>query len=133
MSTPKPVPGTFNQYPVLVDPLPRLVRRQRRLEAKVAAIAQEIKDEKATREQIDELLVAAGLTKGALVTCLGYDVKHNERNGQSSLDGQVLAALLEAGGVDPEFVEYCVCEATTVGRPAKFATVSPSKGAKVRT
>ncbi len=124
--------GTFNQYPSLIDPLPPLVRKQRRLEATLAAVAQDEKDEKAVRQEIDRLLLAAGLTKSESVTCAGYDVKHNERDGQSSINGDKVTEQLVAAGVDRDLVLKVLVDSTEKGEPAKFATVQPSRGAKVR-
>ncbi len=128
----KAVPGTFNQYPLLVGELPRLVRRQRRLERQIASIGDAIAVEKQTRQQIDELLVGVGLKKGEHVTCLGFDVTHNERDGRDSINEERLLALLEAAGLDAEYAADLVKAATDDGKDAKFATVRPSKGAAVR-
>jgi len=125
--------GTFANYPRLVKgDLPKLVKRQRTLASKISIVAQEIKDEKIVREQIDELLVAAGLKKSDVVTCNGYDVRHNERDGQVSIDGVKLTEQLVAGGVDRGFVGEVLADCTETGAVAKFATVTPTKGAKVR-
>lgn len=123
--------GTFTSFPELAG-LPVLVRRQRRLEAKIVPLAPLLEDEKACRKAIDGLLVAAGLAKSESVTCNGYDVTHNERKGQTSFDADNMVALLVRCGVDPEFVDFLVSDSTETGDPSKFATVKPSKGAKVR-
>jgi hypothetical protein len=125
--------GPFTAYASLVEPLPPLVRKQRRLEAKIAAVVQTVKDEKAVRAEIDQFLIAAGLKKGDVVTCLGYDVRHNENAGRDSINEDTLTELLVAGGVDRAFVVKSLAASTETGDPAKFATVTPSKGAKVRT
>jgi hypothetical protein len=124
--------GTYTQHPTLLATLPPLVRKQRRLEARVAKVAQDVKDEKAVREEIDRLLLAAGLKKSQLVTCAGYDVLHNERDGRESLNPDMVTAGFVALGVDPEAVKQVVKDATETGEPAKFATIKPSKGARVR-
>lgn len=124
--------GTFTNHPILVDALPPLVRKQRRLEAKIAAVSQDAKDEKAVRAEIDQLLVAAGLQKSEVVTCLGYDVRHNEKAGQSSINGDTLTAQLQAAGIDPDLISTMIAASTDTGKAALFATVTPSKGAKVR-
>jgi hypothetical protein len=125
--------GTFANYPRLVKgDLPTLIMRQRRLASKISIVAPQIKEEKALREQIDELLVAAGLKKSDVVTCNGYDVRHNERDGQVSIDGYKLSERLVAGGVDRAFVNEVLEDCTETGAVAKFATVTPTKGAKVR-
>ncbi len=124
--------GTFTQYPSLVEALPPLVRQQRRLEAKLAKVAQDEKDEKAVRGQIDQLLIAAGLQKSDVVTCAGYDVKHNERDGQSSLNRDKITEQLIAAGVAPELVAQVLMDSTETGAPSLFCTVRPSKGAQVR-
>jgi hypothetical protein len=125
--------GTFQNHPVLVEALPPLVRKQRRLAQKIAIVAQDVKDEKDLRGQIDALLLKAGLKKSELVTCLGYDVRHNERDGQKSINADVLREQLVAEGVDRVIVDAVLLAATEIGEPSAFATVTPSKGAKVRT
>jgi len=125
--------GTFTQYPSLVEPLPPLVRKQRRLEGQIAKVSQAVKDEKAIRGEIDQLLVAAGLEKSDLVTCAGYDVQHHERDGRATLNAERVTAELVAAGVDPELVAQILMDSTEAGAPALFATVKPSKGARVRT
>lgn len=124
--------GTFTNHPSLVEPLPPLVRKQRRLAQKIAAVAADVVDEKAVRGQIDQLLVAAGLTKSELVTCLGYDVRHNERDGQTSINAEKLVAQLVETGMAERLARELLAYCTETGEPAKFATVTPSKGAKVR-
>lgn len=128
-----PAAGTYLRYPSLVESLPPLVRKQRRLAAVLAAVLQHAKDEKALRGQIDVLLIAAGLQKSELVTCAGYDVKHNEKAGQSSINADILTEQLVAAGVDRDLVVKILVDSTETGEPSKFATVTPSKGAKVRT
>ncbi len=61
--------------------LPPLVKQQRRFAARIAAVADAVKDEKAIRAEIDGHLVTAGLQKSEMVTCAGYDVRHFERDG----------------------------------------------------
>ena len=122
----------FTDYPSLVEPLPTLVRKQRRLESKIAAVAKTIVDEKAVRAEIDLLLVAAGLEKGDCVTCLGYDVTHVERVGTSRLNQDALVVHLVAAGLAESRVREILQTSTEVGDPSAWATVKPSKGAKVR-
>jgi len=124
--------GTFANHPTLVETLPPLVRKQRRLEAKVAAVAQDAKDEKACRAEIDVLLVAAGLQKSDVVTCAGYDARHSEKAGQESLNAETLTAQLLTAGLHADAIVTILKASTDVGQAAKFATVTPSKGAKVR-
>jgi len=124
--------GTFTRYPALVSTLPPLVKRQRRLAARIAAVAEAEKDEKALRGEIDALLVAAGLAKSEVVTCDGYDVRHNEKAGSSSLDETKLTEQLVAGGVDRAFIAQVIVDSTETGKPSLFATVNPTKGAKVQ-
>lgn len=128
----KPPEGTYTKYPKLAA-LPLLVRRQRKVEARIAAVAGDVELDKAIRAEIDQLLVDAGLQGGDVVTCAGYDVKHNERNGQSRLNTEKLTEQLVAAGVDRELVDQVVKDSTDSGDPIKFATVKPAKGAKVRT
>jgi hypothetical protein len=103
--------------------LPVLVRRQRRLERLVAKLEKHQAEEKATRDAIDELLRKQGLTHGEGVTCLGYDVVHNERAGRESID----ETRLLLAGVAPIDIAF----AKVRGKQALFATVRPMKGAKV--
>lgn len=124
--------GTYLQYPTLLDPLPGLVRKQRRLEATIAKVSQSVKDEKAVRGEIDQLLVAAGLQKSELVTCAGYDVRHNERDGASSLNPEKVTEQLAAAGVAVELIAQVIMDSTETGSPAVFCTIKPSKGARVR-
>ena len=124
--------GPFTDHPSLVEPLPPLVRKQRRLEAKLAAVAQAEIDEKAIRAQIDRLLLVAGCQKGDVVQCLGYDVMHFENAGRSTINTDTLTAQLTAAGLNPELVTQIIKASTDVGSPAVYCTVKPSKGAKVR-
>lgn len=115
--------GTYTQVRGLAT-LPALVRKQRRLEAKIAPLEQLQADEKAVRDAIDVLLKVAGFAKGEGVTCAGYDVVHNERAGRTTLN----ADTLRANGVSEIDIRF----ATEVGKASSFATVRPMKGAKVR-
>ena len=124
--------GTYTQYPALVEALPPLVRKQRRLEGLIAKVSQAVTDEKTIRGQIDQLLVAAGFRKSDLVTCAGYDVQHHERDGRATLNGERVTAELVAAGVDPELVAQILMDSTETGSPAVFCTIKPSKGARVR-
>lgn len=130
--TPK-AEGTFNNYPSLITPLPPLVRKQRRLEGKIAPLTPLVEEEKAVRAEIDALLVAAGLGKGALVTCAGYDVTHVERVGTKRLNQDTLILQLVAAGLAKDKVIDILAASTETGDPFTWATVKPSKGAKVRT
>lgn len=123
----------FTDYPSLVDPLPPLVRKQRRLEQKIAPLTPWVEEEKALRAEIDALLVAAGLEKGEAVTCLGYDVTHVERVGTKRLNQDVLLLKLIAAGLAERLVVEILAASTETGDPSAWATVKPSKGAKVRT
>jgi len=112
--------------------LPPLVRKQRRLEAQIVSLAQVVKDEKALRQEIDALLIAAEIAPGDLVTCIGYDVRHKTRAGSSSLNEDVLTEQLVAAGVARELIEAVILASTETGDPAFWAEVKPSKGAAVR-
>jgi hypothetical protein len=131
VATPKAA-GTFLEYPSLVTSLPPLVRKQRRLEGKIAPLAPLVDEEKAVRAEIDLLLVAAGLAKGELVTCAGYDVTHVERVGTKRLNQDTLILKLVAAGLAKDFVIDILAASTETGDPFSWATVKPSKGAKVR-
>ena len=124
--------GAYTKFPALVDALPPLVRKQRTLAGRIQKVAKDVVDEKDLRGQIDQLLVAAGLKKSDVITCNGYDVRHNEKAGQTSINQDVLTESLVAAGVDRELVKDLIVVATDTGDPSKFATVTPSKGAKVR-
>lgn len=110
----------------LADELPRLVRRQRRLEKRIATLKVDelLAREKATRDAIDKLLVLAGVQASSAVLCLGYEVAHNERAGRTSIS----ADILRRSGVP----EFDIQLATETGNPSKFATVKPAKGTRVR-
>lgn len=125
-----PAAGTYLRYPSLVDPLPPLVRKQRRLEESIVPLAALSADEKAVRGEIDALLVAAGTDS---VTCLGYDCTHIERKGTSRLNQDQLILKLVAAGLAERLVLEIVAASTEIGDPSAWATVKPSKGAKVRT
>lgn len=129
---PTAVTGTFTRYASLVESLPPLVKIQRRLAARIASVANEVIEEKALRATIDGLLVRAGLTKSEVVTCAGYDVRHNEKAGSTSLNSDKLTEQLVAGGVDRAFVAKVLVDSTETGETSRFATVTPSKGAKVQ-
>jgi hypothetical protein len=122
----------FTEYDTLEETLPPLVRKQRRLEAQIVLLVPLAEEEKALRKEIDGLLLKAGLTKGEGVTCLGYDVLHNERKGQSSLNATKIVQLLVAGGVDEGFVLKVLIDSTDTADDPQWATVKPSKGSKVR-
>ena len=124
--------GPFTEHPSLVEPLPPLVRKQRRLEQKLAAVAQAILDEKAVRAEIDQLLLAAGCEKGDVVQCLGYDVRHFENDARTSINAATLVVQLTAAGLNSELVTQIIAASTDTGSPAVYCTVKPSKGAKVR-
>lgn len=123
--------GTFTTHPELRT-LPPLVRKQRTLERKIAPLAPLVDDEKAVRKAIDALLIAAKIAPGAGVTCNGYDVDHHTRKGNTSVNTDAAEILLVLGGVDPEFVDFVIKACTETGDSPLWATVKPSKGAKVR-
>ncbi len=122
---------TYTQYPALAE-LPPLVRRQRTLEAQIVELAPLVEDEKSVRTQIDRLLIAAGIVAGDSVTCNGYDVMHHLRAGSHRLNQAVLVAQLVARGVDRGLVDDAIAGSTETGDSSTWATVKPSKGAKVR-
>jgi hypothetical protein len=103
--------------------LPVLVRRQKRLERRLTRLELVAAQEKATRDAIDQLLVAEGLTPGEGVTCLGFDVVHHARAGRTS----ICPARLRAAGVAEVDIQF----ATVTGTPSSFATVRPMKGTAV--
>jgi len=108
----------------LIAALTPLVRRQRRLEKQIAPLEDLQAKEEACRKAIDALLLEAGFASGDSVRVGGYDVKHNERRGRTSVN----ADKLRGSGVP----ELDIQLATETGQPAKFATVKPAKGATVR-
>jgi len=120
--------GTYLDYPAL-GPLAPLVQRQRQLEAQIVPLAALTVDEKAIRAQIDALLIAAGVEK---VTCNGYDVAHVERAGSQRLNQDVLTEQLIGAGFERARVVSLLADCTETGEPSSWATVKPSKGAKVR-
>ena len=124
--------GTFLKYPALVEPLPVLIRKQRTAAGKIATVAQAIKDEEVLRKDIDALLVRAGLQKSDVVTCMGYDVRHHERDGQARINPETVTAYLIALQWEPDAIAALLKATTDIGKPALFATVTPTKGAKVR-
>lgn len=127
--------GEYSKFPKLDEPLPPLVRRQRRLEGKLVDEKGRsyVELEKECRKEIDALLRDVGLTSGEGVTCLGYDVVHRERAGQASINqDKLVEQLVRKFGCEREQVQALLVECTERGDPAKFAEVKPSKGAKVR-
>ncbi len=126
------ITGTYTRYPALVDTLPPLIKIQRRLAARIAAVDEAVKDEKKLRADIDWLLLQAGLVKGDAVTCAGYDVRHNERAGSTSLNQEKLTEQLVAAGVDRGLVDHVLKASTETGSVSLFCTVTPSKGATVK-
>jgi hypothetical protein len=122
----------YTAYPTLEEALPPLVRKQRRLEGRIVLLVPLAEEEKILRKEIDALLLAEGFTHGDGVTCLGYDVKHNERKGQSSLNPKTIVDLLVAGGVDEGFALKVLVDSTETADDPQWATVKPSKGSKVR-
>lgn len=112
--------------------LPPLVRKQRKWEAQIAPIEPLIEQEKALRKDIAALLEKAGIAKGDGVTCLGYDVVRCGKKGNTTINYEKVIALLVAGGVDQAFATKVLLDSSETGDPAMWATVKPSKGAKVR-
>jgi len=108
----------------LLSRLAPLVRLQRRLEKQLVPLEALQAKEEACRKHIDALLVEADFASGDTVTVLGYDVRHNERRGRTTLN----ADKLRGAGVAEIDLQF----ATEVGQPSKFATVKPAKGATVR-
>jgi hypothetical protein len=121
----------YAAYSVL-DGLPALVRKQQQYVRKIAPIEPLIEKEKAVRKEIDLLLIQAKIAKGDGVTCIGFDVMHRSRVGQSSLNHEKVIAALVAEGVDEGLVLKVLLESVETGDPPFWAEVKPSKGAKVR-
>jgi len=71
------------------------------------------------------------LQKSDVVTCAGYDVRHVEKAGSTSINSDTLTEQLVAGGVDRAFVLQVLIASTETGQPSMYCTVTPSKGAKV--
>jgi len=115
--------GSFLKHAALVD-LPRLVRKQRKLESQIASLEQLQTQEKAVRAQIFVLLERAGIEPKDGVTCNGYDVVRRHRDGQARISGEKLVAA----GVSRIDIAF----ATETGKPSDYAEVKPMKGAKVR-
>lgn len=137
--------GEFTAFRVLVEPLPPLVRRQRRLEALLGDEKGSFVDqEKAVRQEIHELLKTAGIVeRGDAVTCNGYQVTQRGQNGRSAIDGVTLISTLVAlkfqftasdGTVleGQAAAEALIAACTVKGEPSAWAEVKPAKGAKVR-
>ena len=122
----------FTAYPALVESLPPLVRKQRRLEAKICPLAPLELEEKACRAEIDALLKAAGLQQADAVTCLGYDVTRRGQKGRSTINGVKLLEQLVAAKLDRAVATKIILASTETGDPSSWAEVKPSKGSKVR-
>jgi hypothetical protein len=92
--------NTYTAWPSLVKPLPGLVRKQRTQAKKVAALAVHVEKDKALRCDIEALLKPLGFASNEGVTCNGYDVKHNERKGNTTYDVVLLGQLMQQKLVD---------------------------------
>jgi hypothetical protein len=124
--------GTFTAYPALKT-LPPLVRKQRRLEARLGDDHGPFeKQESAVRKDIDALLVAAGLGQGDFVTCNGYDVTRRGQKGRTSINALMLLETLIIAGLTREEAYGLILEATDTGDPSTWSEVKPSKGSQVR-
>lgn len=114
--------------------LPTLVKRQRRLEGQIAPLAHKLEPltvkEKETRQAIDGLLVKAGFENLDTVEVGAYDVTHYTRAGQSKLNGDTLLGILLEGGVDREFAEQAIAQATETADDVRFCLVKPRKGTR---
>jgi hypothetical protein len=109
--------GAFTAFPKLAD-LPRLVRKQRRLEAKIAPLEPLVDQEKVVRKTIDALLVDAGVGKSEGVECLGYEVCHNERAGASFINPDKLVLLLTGAGFTEADAAAAIAWLQDPGTPA---------------
>lgn len=124
--------GTYAQYPALA-PLPPLVRKQRRLEAKLGDEDGPFeKQESAVRKDIDQLLHLAGLQQADFVTCLGYVVTRRGQKGRSTINAVKLLEQLVAAGLTRDVALKSILDSTDTGDPSTWAEVKPAKGAKVR-
>jgi hypothetical protein len=126
------MPDTYARYPALSTALPPLVRKQRRLATRLAPLEVLAEQDKAVRKDIDTLLVRVGFAVGTGVVCLGYDVTHRGRKGQTSVDHALLLAEFLALGISAAAAELAIAAATVTGEPSVWAEVKPCKGAKVR-
>jgi hypothetical protein len=124
--------NTYAQHPTL-EALPPLVLAQRRHANKIATVAPIVALEKETRSRIRELLEAAGIAPGDGVTCRGYDVKHCDRKGNTTLDEVALVLKLVALGVSAADAVTAIEASMKDAERPKWAEVAPMKGAKVRT
>jgi len=117
--------GSFLQHRELAD-LPRLVRKQRRLEKRIATLKVEqlLADEKAARAAIHDRLVAAGIPQKGSVTCNGYDVIRRYQDGFTIVD----VDKLRVAGVPEVDIQF----ASHKSKAKDYAEVKPSKGAQVR-
>lgn len=125
--------GEYSKFSKL-EPLPPLVRKQRKLAAQLGDEHGSFVDQdKTVRTDIDELLVASGLAKGEGVLCLGYEVVHRERLGNLALKEDVFVErMFQEHGVDREKVRALLLACSGRGATAKWAEVDPPKAAKVR-
>lgn len=94
MSVPTALLNTFKRYSSLVKALPPLVRKQRREAKKIAQLEIAVDRDKAIRAEIEKLLQPLGFKSNEGVTCGGYDVKHNERKGNTSYDVVLLGEIV---------------------------------------
>lgn len=110
----------------------QLVRRERRLEAKVAPLADLAELAKATRKRIDQLLVAAGFKPKESTTCAGYQLTHTRRAGQTSFNDEKARAKFVEAGVDAELVDDILAACFETGDDVLFVAIKPMRGALVR-
>lgn len=125
------MPDTYLSYPALHD-LPRWVRKQRRLESKIAPLEPLAVQEKALRKDIDALLATAGLQRNDMVTCVGYDVTRRGQKGRESINQDTLVELLVAAGLERAKALTAIAGSIDTGDPSTWSEIKPSKGAKVR-
>lgn len=124
--------GAYTTFRAFVG-LAALVRKQRRLEAKLGDDHGSFADQdKAVRKEIDALLVAAGFASGDGVTCVGYEVIHRTQKGRSAINETTLTGKLVALGLPGDAVATAIRTSLDTGEPAAWAEVRPVKGAKVR-
>lgn len=94
---------SYEAYSVLATDLPPLVRRQRKAWLRLEPVKRQYEEADAEdhkiRKAIAALLVLAGIKRGDGVTCLGYDVVHVGRAGETWLSPDKVAAGFIAAGV----------------------------------
>lgn len=107
--------GTYQEHPLLAD-LPELVAKQQALKAELKGMKAKEAEEKELREEIEALLLAAGVES---VTCGDVTVARIEVEGRRTISQDALLAL----GVEAD----TIAAATETGEGYSYVSVKETK------